>query len=370
MNVPFVDLKKQYQSIQQEILSSINCVFEDGTFVSGQYLQQFENEFASLHGVNHCIGVGNGTDAIFTILKMLGIGAGDEVIIPSHNWISSAEMITLTGATPVFVDSDSSSNTFTIDPKKIEAKITPHTKAILPVHLYGQPAHIHAIKSIADKFNLYLIEDCAQSILAEEDNQRVGTFGIASAFSFYPTKNLGAYGDGGAILTNDDGLAKKMRAFANHGMIEKNVHAMQGINSRLDSIQAAVLSVKLKHIESWNEKRIHLANRYSSLLRDIPFIELPVIRDNVKHVFHLYAIRTPQREALQKYLSSKGIQTSIHYPLALPFLTPYKSVNSNLDTYPIAFRDQNQILSLPLYPELSVEAIQHVCSSIAEFFKR
>ncbi len=369
MHVPFVDLKTQYLSIQQEILNAINCVFEDGTFVAGKYVRQFENDFAHLHGVKHCIGVGNGTDALFIILKMLGIGIGDEVIIPAHNWISSAEMITLAGATPVFVDSDSVENTFTINPKEIVSKITAQTKAILPVHLYGQSAHIHEIKKIADKFNLYLIEDCAQSILAEEHGQRVGTFGIASAFSFYPTKNLGAYGDGGAIITNNDDLAEKMRAFANHGMIEKNVHTMEGINSRLDSMQAAVLSVKLKHIQLWNAKRAHLANRYSTLLRDIPSIELPAIRENVTHVFHLYVIKTARREALQKRLSLKGIQTSIHYPLALPFLSPYKSADSSSDKYPIAFRDQHQIVSLPLYPELSEEAIQYVCASIDEFFK-
>ncbi len=367
MNVPFVDLKIQYDSIKEEILEAINRVFEDGIFVGGKYIQQFEKDFAALHGVKHCIGVGNGTDAIFIILKMLGIGAGNEVIIPAHNWISASEMITLTAAQPVFIDSDPT--TFTIDASKIEAKITRRTKAILPVHLYGQPSRLHELQSICQKFNLYLIEDCAQSVLAQENSKYVGTFGKASAFSFYPSKNLGAYGDGGAILTSDDDLAKKIRAYSNHGMIEKNVHAMEGVNSRLDSLQAAILSLKLKYIQSWNEKRIQHANLYSSLLRDVVSINIPHVRESVKHVFHLYVIRTEKRDALQKHLSAKGIQTSIHYPLALPFLGPYKSGNNKLEEFPMAYRDQQQILSLPLYPELTNEQIIFVCNSIKEFFK-
>ncbi len=366
MNVPFVDLKIQYASIKEEILDAVDRVFEDGIFVGGKYIQQFEKDFASLHNVKHCIGVGNGTEALFIILKMLGIGTGDEVIIPAHNWISAAEMVTLVGATPVFVDSDAT--TFNIDPSKIEEKITPHTKAIIPVHLYGQSAHINQIKSICKKFSLYLIEDCAQAILAEENGKRVGTFGDAAAFSFYPSKNLGAYGDGGAILTNDDALAKKMRAYANHGMIEKNVHIVEGINSRLDSIQAAVLSVKLKHVELWTEKRIQHATLYSSLLLDVSEIELPSVRENVRHVFHLYVIRTNRRDALQKYLTSKGIQTSIHYPLSLPFLEPYQSSNYKQYDFPVAYRDQQEIISLPLYPEMNQEQIQFVCDSIKQFF--
>ncbi len=366
MNVPFVDLKIQYSSIKEEIREAINRVFEDGIFVGGKYIQQFEKDFAALHGVKHCIGVGNGTNAIFIILKTLGIGAGDEVIIPAHNWISASEMTTLTGAQPVFIDSDP--RTFTINVSKIEADITKRTKAILPVHLYGQPSHLHELQSICRKFNLYLIEDCAQSILAEENGKHVGTFGNAAAFSFYPSKNLGAYGDGGAILTSDDNLAKKIRAYANHGMVEKNVHAMEGVNSRLDSLQAAMLSVKLKYTQSWNEKRIQHANLYSSLLRDVASVNTPYVRESVKHVFHLYVIRTEKRDALQKYLSSKGIQTSIHYPLALPFLEPYQSDNHSQENFPIAYRDQQQILSLPLYPELTDEQIIFVCDSIKEFF--
>jgi dTDP-4-amino-4,6-dideoxygalactose transaminase len=365
MNVPFVDLKIQYASIKEEIFNAINTVFEDGTFIGGKHVQQFEKNFAALHGVKHCIGVGNGTDAIFIILKMMGIGAGDEVIIPAHNWISAAEMVTLAGAKPVFVDSDEF--TFNIDPSKIEEKITTRTKAIIPVHLYGQPAQMDLIKSICKKNNLLLIEDCAQSIFASENGKLVGTFGDVAAFSFYPSKNLGAYGDGGAILTNDDTLANKIRAYANHGMIEKNVHLSEGINSRLDSMQAAILSVKLKHIQLWNEKRIQHANLYSSLLKDVSQIEIPKVQDNVKHVFHLYVIRTEKREALQKHLESKGIQTSVHYPLALPFLDPYQS-NYKQQDFPMAYRDQQEILSLPLYPELAEEQIRFVCDSIREFF--
>ena len=368
MNVPFVDLKIQYGSIKEEILYALNSVFEDGSFVGGNKIEQFEKEFAALHGVKHCIGVGNGTDAIFIILKTLGIGAGDEVIVPAHNWISVAEMVTLAGAKPVFVDSDSTS--FTFDPIQMEAKITSRTKAIIPVHLYGQPAYINQIKSIVKKYNLFLIEDCAQAVLAEENGKRVGTFGIASAFSFYPSKNLGAYGDGGAIITNDDDLANKVRAYANHGMLEKNVHIMAGVNSRLDSMQAALLLVKLKYVQSWNEERIHHANLYTSLLHNISQITLPHVRENVKHVFHLYVIRTEKRAAMQHFLKVKGIQTSIHYPLALPFLEPYQSANHKPEDFPMAYRDQQQILSLPLYPELTEEQIRFVCDSIREFFQQ
>lgn len=366
MNVPFVDLKTQYGSIKEEILCAINTVFEDGTFVGGKYIQQFEKEFAALHGMKHCIGVGNGTDAIFAILKMLSIGVGDEVILPAHNWISAAEMVTLTGATPIFVDSD---ETFSIDPTKVEAKITAQTKAIIPVHLFGQPAHMSKIKMICEKYNLQLIEDCAQSVLAEENGKLVGTFGIASAYSFYPTKNLGAYGDGGAILTNDDDLAASIRAFANHGMIEKNSHVMEGMNSRLDSLQAAMLSVKLKYIQSWNDKRIQLAKLYASLLCDVEPVSVPRVRENVKHVFHLFVIRTEKREALQKHLTLKGIQTAIHYPRSLPFLKPYQSKSNSPENFLVAYRDQQQILSLPLYPELTSEQINFVCDSIKEFFQ-
>jgi dTDP-4-amino-4,6-dideoxygalactose transaminase len=298
---------------------------------------------------------------------MLGIGAGDEVIIPAHNWISAAEMTALAGAKPVFVDSD---ETFTIDPTKVKEKITARTKAIIPVHLYGQPAKVNEIRLICEKFNLHLIEDCAQAILAEENGKCVGTSGIAAAFSFYPSKNLGAYGDGGAILTNDDALEKKLRSYANHGMIEKNVHAMEGVNSRLDSLQAVMLLVKLKHIRSWNEKRNEHARLYSSLLGDLSAVELPPIRKNAKHAFHLYVIRTETRDALQKHLAANGIQTAIHYPLALPFMAPYQSSNHEPEDFPVAYRDQQRILSLPLYPELTDEQIIFVCDSIKTFFNK
>jgi len=365
MEVPFVDLKSQYQSIKPEIDSAIASVIEDTAFVRGKYVNEFEKAYAEKYGVKHCISVANGTDAIYITLKALGVGPGDEVITVANSWISTSETITQTGAKVVFVDIEP--DYFTIDVSKIEEKITPKTKAIIPVHLYGQPAEIDAIKNICDVHNLYLIEDCAQAHFASYKGQKVGTFGTAGTFSFYPGKNLGAYGDAGAIITNDDELADKMRMFANHGSLKKHEHQIEGVNSRMDGLQAAILSVKLTHINGWNEKRYQNALIYNELLEDVEEIVIPKIRGDSTHIFHLYVIRTKKRDKLQTYLGEHGISTAIHYPVALPFMQAYSYLAYKPEDFPVAYQYQNEIMSLPMYPELSSSLISFIADQIREF---
>lgn len=366
MIVPFVDLKPQYLSLKSELDEAIRGVLEDCSFVGGSRVKNFENEFAKLLGVKHCIGVGNGTDALYIILKMVGLKPGDEVITSVASWISTSETISQTGAKPVFVDIDP--DTYTMNPLEVEKKITQNTKAILPVHLYGHVAHVSALKAICEKYHLTLIEDCAQSHFTEENEKLAGTFGIAGAFSFYPGKNLGAYGDAGAIVTNDDDLAQCMRMYANHGALEKHQHEMEGINSRLDTMQAAILSVKAKYILKWTDQRIANATKYDQLLEGVSQIIRPSVRSNTKHTFHLYVIRTDKRNELKAYLASKGIETSIHYPKALPNLPAYKHFAHLPEDFPVASKYQDQILSLPMYPELTSQQIEYVSQSIKNFF--
>lgn len=365
MNIPLVDLKAQYQTIKPEIDAAIQDVIDETAFIRGKYVQNFESVYAKKYGVKHCIGVANGTDAIFITLKMLGIGYGDEVITTASSWIATSETITLTGARPVFVDIGK--DYYTIDPLKIEEKITLKTKAILPVHLYGQPANITAIKKICDEHDLYLVEDCAQAHFAEFNGKKVGTFGDAGTFSFYPGKNLGAYGDAGAIVTGDDRLAEKIRRFANHGSLKKHDHVVEGMNSRLDGLQAAVLSVKLKYIDEWNKKRLQNAMRYTELLDEIDAITTPKIRKNASHIFHQYVIRTKHRDELAAFLREKGIETGIHYPVALPFLNAYEYLGHTPVDFPVAYDYQNEILSLPMYPELEEDQIKYVSDNIKNF---
>lgn len=367
MQVPFVDLKLQYLSLKKEIDSAVLYVMENTTFVGGEPLTSFENNFAAACRIKHCIGVGNGTDALYIILRSLGITAGDEVITVANSWISTSETISQCGAKPIFVDIEP--DYYTIDVSKIEEKITAKTKAIIPVHLYGQMAEIDKIDALCKKHNLFLIEDCAQAHLAEYKAIKAGTTGIAAAFSFYPGKNLGAYGDGGAIITNDDALANKMRMFANHGAIVKHQHQMEGINSRLDTIQAAILNVKLPHLQKWNEQRLKNALLYNHLLADIPEIIAPKIRSEATHIFHLYVIRAKKRDELVNYLTEKGIQTQIHYPTILPLLPAYNYLNHKAEDFPVAASYHDSILSLPMFPELTEEQINFVAETIKAFYK-
>jgi dTDP-4-amino-4,6-dideoxygalactose transaminase len=365
MKVPFVNLKIQYLNIKSEIDNAIQSVINESAFIRGKYVSKFERLFEKKYGIKHCISVANGTDAIYITLKALGVGHGDEVITVANSWISTSETISQAWAKPVFVDIEP--EYFTIDVSKIEKKITSRTKAIIPVHLYGQPARMDAIKELCKSYNLRLIEDCAQAHFAEYNGQRVGTFGIAGTFSFYPGKNLGAYGDAGAITTNDDELAVRARMFANHGALKKHHHKIEGVNSRMDGLQAAVLTVKLRYIHEWNKKRFQNALIYNELLSDIKGIFTPKIRPNASHIFHLYVIRTNKRDDLKKYLKRHGIETAIHYPVALPFLEAYKYLHHTLKDFPVAHKYQSEILSLPMFPELSVHQINYVVGYIKKF---
>lgn len=367
MTIPFVDLKAQYLSIKDEIDGAIATILDETSFISGPAVKAFESQFERLYGVKHCIGVANGTDAIYITLKMIGIKPGDEVITSATSWISTSETITQAGARPIFVDIHP--DTFTIDPDLIEAHITPQTKAIIPVHLYGQAAHVTEIRRICEKRNLFLIEDCAQAHFSAEYGNLTGTFGAASTFSFYPGKNLGAYGDAGAILTNDSDLAAKVRMYANHGALKKHEHLIEGVNSRLDSIQAAILSVKAQYIMEWTNLRISNAEIYREALQDIREIINPVPRKDTRHSFHLYVIRTKRRNELKEYLEKNGVQTAIHYPKALPNLTAYQYLGHKKEDFPIATKYQDEILSLPMYPELTKEQIEYVAARIKLFFK-
>lgn len=357
MRVPILDLNAQYNSIKDEVDHALRAVLESGWFVGGDPVRNFENEFAAAHSVPHCIGCGNGTDALEILLKAMGIGPGDEVIVPALTWISTAEAVSSVGAKPVFVDIEPIY--FSLDVLQIEQKITHSTKAIIPVHLYGHPADMPAIMAIAEQYRLLVIEDCAQAHFAAINSKRVGCWGHAAAFSFYPTKNLGAYGDGGCMLVREDGLAERVRRLANHGQLKKNDHPFEGRNSRLDTLQAAVLSVKLRHLAKWNELRILRAARYHYLLKNSSFL-LPQTRKDALHVFHLFVIRIKNRASAIQYLRDHGIETAVHYPCALPFLPAYNSYGFKKNDFPAAARVQEEVLSLPMYSEISDEAIDYV----------
>ena len=365
MNVPFVDLKTQYLALKSEIDPAIQAVLDETAFIGGKYVEGFEKAYAEKYGVRHCVSCANGTDAIYITLKALGIGPGDEVITVANSWISTSETITQTGAKVVFVDLD---EYFHIDPAKIEAKITPRTKAVVPVHIFGQPVDIEAVKAVCDRHKLHLVEDCAQSHFATFKGKKTGTFGIAGTFSFYPGKNLGAYGDAGAIVTDDDDLARKARLFANHGSLQKHVHEIEGINSRLDSIQAVVLKAKLAHIEDWNRARNTHALKYNAFLSDLDEVQCPKLRPDTFHIFHLYVIRADRRDELAAYLKTRGVFTGIHYPVALPFMPAYEYLGHKPADFPVAREWMDRILSLPMYPELTDEQILHVADSVKEFY--
>ena len=366
MKIPFVDLHAQYLSIQSEIDAAIANVIADTAFIRGKYVQRFEEEYAAAYGVKHCVSCANGTDAIYIVLRMLGIGAGDEVITTAGSWIATSETITQTGAKVVFVDVEE--DCYCIDSAQIEARITPRTKAIIPVHLLGQPAQIDVIADICQRHGLHLIEDSAQAHFATLHGQKVGTFGIASTFSFYPGKNLGAYGDAGAILTNDDALAEKCRIFARHGAspVSKHDHLMEGINSRMDGLQAAILSAKLPHIHDWSQARYEKAMYYNELLGDHPKVVIPKIRAGATHVFHVYEVRVPNRDQVQAKLKAAGIDTSIHYPMPLPFLQAYQYLGHTAADFPVVWRHHSEILSLPIYPEMTQAQQEAVVAQLFE----
>ena len=366
MQIPFVDLRAQYTSIRPSIDKAIADVIGETAFIGGKYVNAFEEEFAALYGVNQVVSCANGTDSLYILMKMLGIAVGDEVITVANSWISSAETITQTGARPVFVDIDPVF--YSMDENKLEAAITSKTKAVIAVHLHGQMCAIDSIKMICDTHGIPVIEDCAQSHFSELNGVRAGLTGIAGSFSFYPGKNLGAYGDAGCIITNDATLAEKCKMYARHGALKKHQHQIEGINSRMDGLQAAILSAKLPYILEWTDKRIANAVLYNKQLAGIDQIVLPKQRSNSKHTYHLYVILATHRDALMNYLKEKGIETAIHYPAALPNLPAYKYLGYTGADFPVATNLQTKILSLPMYPEMEEEMIAWIAGCIREFY--
>lgn len=363
MNILFNDFKKEYAAKRKGINSAVQKVLQSGYFILGQEVLKFEKDFARYLEVKHVIGVGNGMEAIEIALLALGIKKGDEVITTSLSAAATALAIKAVGATPVFADIDKYCH---IDPKEIERKISKKTKAILPVHLYGQAADMSKIMALAKKYKLEVIEDCAQAHGAQFKGKRVGSLGIAGCFSFYPTKNLGAYGDGGAIATNNAELADKMRMIRNYGQKNRYEHPIYGLNSRLDELQAGILSVKLKQLDSENKKRNAIAKLYRQGLKQVGGLKLPEERGFVSHVYHLFVIETTNRNSLQEFLREKGIPTIIHYPI--PIYKQKAFATSNKLNLPETKRVTDKILSLPCHPYLTNKEVRYICGKIKEFY--
>ncbi|HHT9153825.1 MAG TPA: DegT/DnrJ/EryC1/StrS family aminotransferase [Candidatus Hypogeohydataceae bacterium YC40] len=361
-NIHLVDLQAQYRNIQEEVNSSIRRVIEEGAFILGKYVREFEQGFASFCRAKYAVGVASGTDAITLALKAMGIGPGHEVITAPNSAAPTAEAISLAGAKVVFADIDP--ETYNLDPEKVKKAITSRTRALMPVHLYGQPADMDAFRELARAYGLRLIEDAAQAHGAEYKGHRVGTLGDASCFSFFPSKNLGAYGDGGAVVTDDPLIAEKVHMLRDHGRKEKYIHEIEGHNSRLDALQAAVLSVKLKYLEGWTNSRREKARQYDKLLSAIQGVSTPRVLPEVKHVYHLYVIKVEDRDGLRKKLEEMGIHTGIHYPLPLHLQPAYAHLGLPRGTFPRAEEATSKVLSLPLYPEIKTEQLEAVVEAI------
>jgi dTDP-4-amino-4,6-dideoxygalactose transaminase len=362
MEVPFLDLKAQNQALKVEILPLWGEILDSAGFIGGRHVNAFENEFASTCSVKHCVAVNSGTDALRFIFLALGLEWGDEIITVPNTFIATTEAITQAGGQIVFVDVDPV--TYNIDSAKIEEVVTPRTRGIVPVHLYGQPADMDPILAIAKKHGLWLVEDACQAHLAEYKGRKVGSIGIAAAFSFYPGKNMGACGEGGAVTTNDENLAAKIRMLRDHGQSRKYHHEMEGYNGRCDAVQAAALRVKLKHLSAWNEARRKNAQRYFELLKDTDGIKLPVIQQNCLSVFHLFVIQVEKRDIVQESLGKMGISTGLHYPIPLHLQKAYGHMGLPVGSFPVAEVCAKRLLSLPMYPELSEEQIRWVSSSL------
>jgi dTDP-4-amino-4,6-dideoxygalactose transaminase len=366
--IPFVDLGAQYKSIKSEIDSVIAAVISQTAFIGGKYVKQFEADFAQEIGVNHVIACANGTDSLYIIMKSLGIGPGDEVMTVANSWISSSETISQTGAKPIFIDIEE--DFMSMDASLLEKSFTPKTKAIIAVHLQGQYIDLDPIQAFCNKNNIHLIEDCAQAHLSSYNGKIAGTNGIAGSFSFYPGKNLGAYGDAGCIITNDSNLADKCRMFANHGALMKHQHQIEGVNSRMDGLQAAILGVKLAHLKTWTVQRRKIAKLYNEALNGIAQIITPKERPNTQHSYHLYVIRCDDRDVLKGYLQENGIETAIHYPTPLPLLPAYQKQGYEATAFPVSKSISKEILSLPIYPELSHAQIETIAQTIKSFYAR
>lgn len=365
MNIHFLDLKAPYKELKTQLDEAYSRVMESGWYILGSEVNAFEHEFAEYCGVRHCIGVGNGLDALHLILQAYGIGKDDEVIVPSNTYIATWLAVTYAGAKPVPVEPDE--KTYNLDSSKIEQAITIRTRAIIPVHLYGQPADMDTILKIANKYGLKVIEDAAQAHGALYKGKRAGSLGDAAGFSFYPGKNLGAVGDGGAVTTNDDSIAESIRSLRNYGSHKKYVNDALGFNSRLDELQAAFLRVKMKYLDIWNEQRRAAAKQYNTLLKGCDLF-LPFVPEYATPVWHLFVIATDQRNALQQYLNNKGIGTLIHYPIPPHLQKAYINLGFNTGDFPIAEKMAKQVLSLPMGPHISEEQITSIVDAIHELY--
>jgi dTDP-4-amino-4,6-dideoxygalactose transaminase len=355
--IPVFELKGQYNAIKDEVNEAVARVLESGWFILGQEVEAFEEEFSAYCGLSHGIGVGSGTEALHLALMACGVGPGDEVITVPHTAVATVAAIELTGARPVFVDIDPHS--YTIAPDQLESRLTAQTRAVVPVHLYGQAADLDPILEIAQRRGLTVVEDCAQAHGAEYKGRRVGSFGRVACFSFYPTKNLGAYGDGGMVVTDDGALAQKVRLLRQYGWEKRYVSSLRGLNSRLDEIQAAILRVKLRHLDKWSEARRARARLYGELLAGSGVVT-PIEMDYGRHVYHLYVIRCPHRDALKDYLAEHGVSTAIHYPVPIHLQEAYSVLGYRRGDFPVAEACASEILSLPMYPELRADEVREV----------
>jgi len=376
VRVPFLDLKAQYKQIETEVLPAVTEAMAAGMFIGGPQVTGFEDEFAAFCESKYCIGVGSGTDALRFALMAAGVGPGDAVVTVPNTFIATTEAISQVGATPIFVDIDP--QTYTMDPQKLEdylakrlklqaSSLKLRPKAVIPVHLYGQTADMDPILDIARQYDLVVIEDACQAHGASYKNRKAGSLGTAGCFSFYPGKNLGAFGEAGAVVTQDADMAQKMRMIRDHGQAQKYFHDLEGYNGRLDAIQAAVLRIKLKWLQDWNQSRRKNAALYTELLQGVPGITLPVEAGFAESVYHLYVILADNRDGLQKFLSEQGIATGLHYPLPLHLQKAYTHLGYGKGDFPVAESAAERLLSLPMYPELTAEQVDYVCSSIKDF---
>lgn len=383
MEVPFMDLKRQYELIKDEIDHALAETIERCAFVAGEKVREFEEHFAQYCGVAHAVGISSGTSALYVALRAMDIGKGDGVITVPYTFIATAEAISMTGARPVFVDI--SEDSFNMSPIKLEEYIKAHCewndqklalfdkksktkiKAIVPVHLYGQVADMDEINAVAEAYGLQVLEDCAQAHGAEYKGKRSGSLGNAGAFSFYPSKNLGAYGQGGMVVTSDEALAQKARMIIDHGQKERYQHVFEGWNFKMDGMQAAVLDVKLGYLDEWNEDRRQNAQFYTDLLKDLGNVRTPQELPEHKHIYHLYAIRVPDRTSLMAYLKESGVGSAIHYPVPLHLQTAYKHLGYPAGSFPVAEKCAREIVSLPMFPELTKRELEYVCEKVIEW---
>lgn len=366
MKVPFLDLNSQYKNIKKEVDTSVSEVISSGMFIMGDQVREFENKMEDYLETTNCVSCANGSDALFMALKTMGIKNGDEVITTPFTFFATAGAIVRAGGTPVFVDIIE--DTYNINPDLIEEKITNNTKAILPVHIYGQPADMDKINKIAKKYDLYVLEDACQAIGADYKNKKAGSLADFSAFSFFPTKNLGAYGDGGMVCAKDKKHYEHLKSMRVHGSQKKYYHDFVGINSRLDALQAAVLNIKFQYLEEWNNKRRDLAKEYNKKLQN--FVKVPMEKEDVKHVYHLYSLQTEKRDELQEYLKENNIDTGVYYPLPLHLQKCFENLGYKKGDLPISEKVSKEIISIPIFAEVTDDQVEYMLNTVVSFFKQ